>query len=136
MSQPATVDLDINGATAVLTLNQPETRNALSMQMRADLLERLQEARSNQAVRAIVLAAKGSAFCAGGDLKTLSTETAASMLERQFNVQNLIRTIMTGYTPVIAAVEGAAMGTGFSLALAWTSSWPEPMRGSAPCSAS
>ena len=107
----------VEGQAGLVVLNQPETRNALTMELRADLLQAVEAHRQDARVRAIVLGAEGKAFCAGGDLKSLVAETPASMLERQFNVQNLMRAIMTGDKPVIAAVEGAALGAGLSLAL-------------------
>lgn len=104
--------------TGFVLLNQPERRNALSLEMRALLRGYIEEMQADHGVRAIVLAGIGKTFCAGGDLKTLKSETTASMLERQYDVQGLLRAIMSGDKPVIAAVEGMALGAGLSIALA------------------
>ena len=107
-----------DAATGFIILNQPETRNALSLEMRSEFRRHLEEMSADGQLRAIVIGGVGKAFCAGGDLKTLASETVASMLERQHNVQHLLRLMMTGDKPVIAAVEGLALGAGLSIALA------------------
>lgn len=106
------------GATGFVILNQPDNRNAMTGEMRAGLKAALRSMVADPAVRAIVIAGTGKAFCAGGDLKSLSTETNATMLLRQHDSQELLRLIMTGDKPVIAAVDGFAVGAGLSIACA------------------
>ncbi len=112
------IEFRVSEGVAELTLNQPSSRNALTMEMRAELSSLVARAIEDTAVRAIIIAAKGSAFCAGGDLRSMTGETAASMLSRMLAVQPLIRQLTSGNTPVIAAVDGNAVGGGLSLAMA------------------
>jgi enoyl-CoA hydratase/carnithine racemase len=116
MAEP--VKIRIEGATAHLVLDQPDSRNAMSIEMREALKAALRRSVDDAAVRVIVLSGNGKAFSAGGDLKSLADENNASMLKRQHDSQELLRLIMTGDKPVIAAVEGFAVGAGLSLACA------------------
>lgn len=112
------VNSHVEDGTGFVFLDHSEGRNVLSLEMREQLLDHYERMSADTSVRAIVLAGKGTVFCAGGDLKTLTLETGTTMLQRQHNIQKLMRSMMTGDKPVIAAVEGAAMGAGLSLAMA------------------
>lgn len=109
------------GNTMVLTLSNPGLRNALGPEIYAAGIEALNAADSNPEIRSVVITGEGSAFCAGGDLQRLQAlrgedlETQGQGLEA---LHNWIDSIRTFPKPVIAAVEGAAAGAGFSLALA------------------
>src|SRR4051794_30678026 len=61
-----------SGAVAVLTLNRPDTRNALSAEMLAELADAFRAVGADAGIRAVVLAANGPAFCAGHDLKEIT----------------------------------------------------------------
>lgn len=106
------------GTTGFVILNQPDNRNAMTNEMRGALKAGLKQMVADTEVRVIVLAGEGKAFSAGGDLKSLSGETNATMLRRQYDSQEVIRTIMTGDKPVVAAIEGFAVGAGLSIACA------------------
>jgi enoyl-CoA hydratase/carnithine racemase len=109
------------GRTMVLTLSNPGHRNALGPGMYAAGVEALSVAESNPEVRSVVLTGEGAMFCAGGDLHRLQAhreqppEVQAQSIE---HLHSWIEAIRTFPKPVIAAVEGAAAGAGFSLALA------------------
>jgi len=109
------------GATLVLTISDPATRNTLSTQVIAAGIEALGASESKDEVRAVVLRGAGAHFCAGGNLQGLLERRAAGrpvqhrMIE---HVHDFITAIRAYPKPVIAAVEGAAAGAGFSLALA------------------
>ena len=109
------------GHTLILTLSNPEHRNALGPEMYAAGVEALNVAESNPDVRSVVITGEGSHFCAGGNLQRLLAnrqqppEVQAQSIE---NLHNWIETIRAFPKPVIAAVEGACAGAGFSLALA------------------
>ncbi|HRN77421.1 oxepin-CoA hydrolase, alternative type [Ottowia sp.] len=109
------------GSTMVLTISNPEHRNALSPEMYAAGVEALNVAETNAEVRCVVLTGEGDTFCAGGNLQRLlanrqkAPEVQAQSIE---GLHNWIEAIRTFPKPVIAAVEGPAAGAGFSLALA------------------
>ncbi len=97
----------------VLTLNRPEKRNALSRALRAEIVERLDELARSDDVRAVVLTAGGPAFCAGFD----RSEFSESGMEEVFaEAMEYHRRVYTFAKPVIAAVNGPALGGGCDLA--------------------
>jgi enoyl-CoA hydratase/carnithine racemase len=109
------------GRTLVLTISNPELRNALGPEIYAAGVEALNVADSNPEVRSVVIAGEGSTFCAGGNLqRLLSNRDKAPEVQAQSvdGLHGWIDAIRTFPKPVIAAVEGAAAGAGFSLALA------------------
>jgi enoyl-CoA hydratase/carnithine racemase len=107
--------------TLVLTLSNPEFRNALGPEMYAAGVEALSVAESNPDVRSVVITGANGIFSAGGNLQRLQNnrqlppEHQAQSIE---GLHNWIEAIRTFPKPVIAAVEGPAAGAGFSLALA------------------
>ena len=109
------------GSTMVLTISNPEHRNALGPEMYAAGVEALNVAETSAEVRCVVLTGEGDTFCAGGNLQRLQAnrqkppEAQAQSIE---SLHNWIEAIRTFPKPVIAAVEGPAAGAGFSLALA------------------
>lgn len=109
------------GATLVLTISNPEHRNALGPEIYAAGVEALNVAESNAEVRSVVITGEGSHFCAGGNLQRLlgnrqkPPEVQAQSIE---GLHNWIETIRAFPKPVIAGVEGSCAGAGFSLALA------------------
>ena len=109
-----------HGATLVIRLNKPEARNAFDLEMRQGIAEAVFEARDNPEVRAVVITGSGKAFCAGGDLKSLSAEKRPVFADRD-RIRRLhvwFRELTNLEKPVIAAVHGPAFGAGFILALA------------------
>jgi enoyl-CoA hydratase/carnithine racemase len=108
------------GQTLILTLSDPALRNAMGPAMYAAGIEALNVAETNPDIRSVVITGEGAHFCAGSDVHSLKTnreqpaEVQAQMVESLHNWMEAIRTFPK---PVIAAVEGAAVGTGFSLAL-------------------
>lgn len=105
-------------AICILTLNRPDRRNAIDMQLRTELAEELERAMDERDVRVIVLTGAGKSFCSGGDISTMERQSAEKTVPRAQAAQRVIRAIWTGGKPVIAAVEGAAFGAGVSLAMA------------------
>jgi enoyl-CoA hydratase/carnithine racemase len=109
------------GRTMVLTLSDPTHRNALGPEMYAAGVEALSAAESNPEVRSVVIVGEGSLFSAGGNLQRLLAnrqQAPAVQVQSIEGLHNWIEAIRTFPKPVIAAVEGAAAGAGFSLALA------------------
>ncbi len=104
-----------------VTLNRPESYNALNMDMMEWLGRTMASAAVDDSIRGVMLTGNGKAFCSGGDLKWISQqqESAGSVLYRlapQFHVA--ITEIRRMGKPVVAAINGIAAGGGFSLALA------------------
>ena len=110
-----------HGQTMVLSISNPEHRNALDLDVYTAGIEALNTVEGNPDVRSVVIAGEGSHFCAGGNLqrlqavRQLSPDAMAHGIE---GLHNWIETIRAFPKPVIAAVEGACAGAGFSLALA------------------
>ena len=110
-----------HGATLVLTLSDPATRNTLSHEVIAAAIEALNQAEADADIRGVLLCGAGGHFCAGGNLQGLLERRRSGppaqvrMLE---HLHQLVETLGACPKPVIAAVEGAAAGAGFSLALA------------------
>ena len=112
----------IDNGVATLTMHRPEARNALDAAMKEAFAALIPQLAADEQVRAIVLTGAGGAFCAGGDLRGMEevrprmrTET---WRERMREVQPWLRQLLEMDKPVVAAVDGAAFGAGFSLALA------------------
>ena len=109
------------GATLILTLSNPEHKNALGPEMYAAGVEALSVAESSPEIKSVVITGEGALFSAGGNLQRLNNnrqlppEHQAQSIE---GLHNWIEAIRTFPKPVIAAVEGPAAGAGFSLALA------------------
>jgi 2-(1,2-epoxy-1,2-dihydrophenyl)acetyl-CoA isomerase len=114
---PTTIRHEVADGVATLTLNRPESLNALNGQMRRELLVALKAVGRDDAVRAVILTGEGRGFCSGADLRGGSDERDfRTVLEREYNP--LIRALRELPRPVIAAVNGVAAGAGVSLALA------------------
>ncbi|MFZ0086399.1 MAG: enoyl-CoA hydratase-related protein [Candidatus Acidiferrales bacterium] len=115
----ATLKYDVDGATATITLNRPEKRNAISSEMVKELLEALGTAESDAAVRILIITGAGKAFCSGMDLETLqtiSTQTHEENLGDSRETARLFHRIYSFPKPVITAVNGAAIAGGCGIA--------------------
>ncbi|ABF12416.1 enoyl-CoA hydratase/isomerase family protein [Cupriavidus metallidurans] len=111
----------VKGSVAIVTLNRPEFRNALGGTIREDIIEVMAVAEANDSVRAIILTGAGSAFCSGGDLNELYLRAVQGQTIAEKTEPIRDRTLLAVYEakkPVIAAVNGPAMGAGMNLALA------------------
>jgi 2-(1,2-epoxy-1,2-dihydrophenyl)acetyl-CoA isomerase len=105
---------------AVITLNNPEIRNALSDKMMDELLLALDEIEKDDEIRAVVITGAGRAFSSGGNVSGMQRLTESATLARDavFRLSKLIMRITELEKPIIAAVNGAAVGAGCNLALA------------------
>jgi len=110
----------LEDGVATFTMNRPERRNALSLELRQDFVDLMAEVRGNDAVRALVIIGAGGAFCAGGDVKSMGAGlgSAADGRARILEIHAWLQELYNLDCPTIAAVDGPAFGGGFSLALA------------------
>ena len=108
-------------AILVLTISDPPTRNTLSAQVLAAGIELLGVAESDPGVSAVILRGDGGHFCAGGNVRGLAERREAGRDAQRQMIEHLhqfVEALRVFPKPVIAAVEGAAAGAGFGLALA------------------
>lgn len=106
----------VDGPVATVTLDRPETLNALAVESWSALRDALERADGDRDVRAVVLAGEGRAFCAGDDIGDFAFETAGDARAYAKHVMSCALTVERIETPVIAKVDGIAHGGGFELA--------------------
>jgi len=115
-------------SVARITLNRPESLNALRIDMARELLRALQDAAKDDGVRVVVLTGAGRAFCSGGDITFMQEVVSRGGAWSDFRAlvdfgRNIAVAIHAMDKPVLAAVNGAAAGGGMSLALACDIRW-------------
>jgi enoyl-CoA hydratase/carnithine racemase len=103
-----------------LTLSYPERRNAIGPQMTNELLWALEDARSADEARVIVLTGEGKAFCAGGDFAQMTSGADGPALAPKGDYADLLLALTNSDKPVVAKVNGHAMGGGLGLVAACT----------------
>ena len=120
------LQVELNDGVAVLTLNRPEARNAMSGEMNAALQATLASVETDPAVKCVVLTGAGKGFCAGGDVKGMASSGGAAKADNTIDAaihrQRLNQRATAGKLfkmpkPTLAALPGAAAGAGLSLAL-------------------
>jgi 2-(1,2-epoxy-1,2-dihydrophenyl)acetyl-CoA isomerase len=112
---------DLDGAVATITLNRPAARNALTADMKTELLAALRQCSSDPGVRAVIVTGAGQAFCSGQDLREHAAllESGAAPTETvRAHYNPIITAITTMPKPVVAAIRGVAAGAGAALAFA------------------
>jgi 2-(1,2-epoxy-1,2-dihydrophenyl)acetyl-CoA isomerase len=113
------VDLITEGAVAKIVLNRPEKLNALTREMRVQLRAHFERLRFDDAVRAILVAGEGRAFCTGADVGGMQRDGLRVERERIMSGSHMfLRVIHAIEKPIIAAVRGPTVGIGWSIALA------------------
>lgn len=113
-----TIEVERKNGVVYIYLNRPQYLNALNLEMRGELIRLLEEIQHDAAVKAVVLAGRGRAFCAGGDINTMEGIKLNDGRKRLQYVHRLVKAMMFLEKPVIAAVHGHAAGAGMNLALA------------------
>lgn len=115
------VKLDVRDRVAVVTLDAPQRRNALTPQMASELVLAVDEVDSDDRVGAIVISG-GASFCAGADMQTLQEAGADPCGDASYRaiegIYNAFVRVGNSRVPTVAAVRGAAVGAGLNLALA------------------
>ncbi|NYJ03931.1 enoyl-CoA hydratase/isomerase family protein [Petropleomorpha daqingensis] len=114
--------LDYDGAVAVVTLNAPDRRNALTSGMAGELMAAFDEVDGRSDVGALVVRAVGKSFCAGGDIKTLTDAgrdpAESSNYEGMSAIYDSFYRLGQVRVPTVAAVRGSAVGAGMNMLLA------------------
>ena len=111
------IKIEINDGIAILTLNRPEVRNALDYVTWDEIRAGMRELRFNDDAHVIILTgAGGKAFASGADIKALNARTVSEQMNSEVN--DILYEITMHKKPVIAAVDGYALGGGCELAMA------------------
>ena len=142
----ADLEMKKNGAIATLTMNRPAVRNALSMDMRAELDEALHEVEFDEKIRCVILTGAGDHFMAGGDIAQMNgylenhegAEVKKYFLHRIHNLHPIMFSMRRMAKPIIAKVRGAAAGAGAASAAGCVHCEPGPEQdagaaGGGPC---
>ena len=107
--------VDLEGHTLVVTMNRPEARNALSAEMLATMADAWDRANEDPEVRVVILTGAGGSFCAGADLKAMSSAAPSDKFESGEFDPAVIKSLLKGFRvtkPLVAAVEGPAIAGG------------------------
>lgn len=115
------IRVERDGPVALVTLNRPERMNAWTWQMSGELSEAFADADADDDVRAVVVTGAGRGFCAGADLSggggTFAGESEVVGRRRETAAQQ--RPVHELNTPIIAAINGAAVGAGLTMTMEW-----------------
>ncbi len=119
-----TIILSCENEIATITLNRPEARNAVIPEMHQELRQALEECERDSNIRAIVLTGAGKAFSAGGDMESMRARIEANITPKEYieRYHNTFIQTLNQFSkvrkPIIAKINGAAMGAGTNIALA------------------
>jgi 2-(1,2-epoxy-1,2-dihydrophenyl)acetyl-CoA isomerase len=118
----STIKYEVMSGTAVITINRPQVYNALNVQGKLDIIGAIKDANRDPAVRSIVLAAEGKAFCSGQDLNDRTVDATKGPVDIGHTIETewnpLIGAIRNSEKLVIAAIQGVSAGAGLSVVLA------------------
>lgn len=115
------IEVERHGAVGVIALNRPKARNALGMGLTIELRRALREAAQDSSLRALILTGRGGAFSAGADVREWATGEAKANWPDMNWVEESLRLVQQVHDmpkPVIAMIDGAAVGAGLDMALA------------------
>ena len=101
-----------------ITLNRPDKLNAMTRKMKTGIIQTLKDAEKDDTVRTVIITGAGRAFCAGVDLSVMGEMTTNALIADQKIIKDMILALVNISKPVIAAINGVAVGVGFSLVLA------------------
>jgi 2-(1,2-epoxy-1,2-dihydrophenyl)acetyl-CoA isomerase len=117
-----TVLFSVQSGTAIITLNRPESHNAINLQLGDDLMAALEACRKDASIRSAIITGAGKAFCSGGDLKAakefIGTDPPEPYRQVTKRLNRIILEIRGLAVPVIASINGPVGGAGLSIAAA------------------
>ncbi|MEQ6324095.1 enoyl-CoA hydratase [Mycobacterium canetti] len=118
MAQSDLVLLSVDKHVALITVNDPDRRNAVTDEMSAQLRAAVQRAEGDPDVHAVIVTGAGNAFCAGADLSALGAGVGGAAELGLLRLYDGFMAVGSCSLPTVAAVNGAAVGAGLNLALA------------------
>jgi 2-(1,2-epoxy-1,2-dihydrophenyl)acetyl-CoA isomerase len=113
-----TIQYEVRGAVAAITLNRPEVLNALNAALRRELIDAIGAAAGDERIRAVILGGNGRAFCTGADLAEKRPADFSPQIELEDEIKPALLAIANAPKPFIAAVNGIVAGGGVGYALA------------------
>lgn len=121
MTNDSSLLYEVNNSVATITLNRPHVKNALNVELHHALFDALDKASKDSNVSVIILQGAGDAFCAGADLKSIGLDDVGAFdyghyLRETYN--RLILQLVSIEKPIVAHLNGIAVGAGLSIALA------------------
>ena len=117
----STISIENRGPVVVLSLNQPNTLNAMSMIMADEFYQAIGRIRNDPNVRVLIVAGAGSSFCSGGDLNGVTSMLSSPPVEARQKLENMYKSFLSVRSleiPTIAALKGYTLGAGLCLAVA------------------
>ena len=112
------VEFVVQDGVGIVTINRPERKNAILLDMRADIERAFRMSQDDDDVRAVILTGAGSDFSAGADVSELGGDGVRAALRRMRHMHRMMRAVAGTNKPVIAAVQGVCIGMSWALALA------------------
>ena len=112
------VDVEIAGGVATVTINRPERKNAITMAMRGEFQTVFQALQDDDDVRVVILTGAGGDFAAGADVGEMGSGGVRGNAVKARTLSRMVRSVAHTNKPVIAAVEGVCIGVAFAMALA------------------
>jgi len=117
------IEVEVEGEVLWIYLNRPEAMNAFSTEMIKSLVRALKNAEQDQSIRLTIISGRGRAFCAGGDIRAMQERTGmfagdCEELKKRYQegIQQIPLTIEACQKPILAMINGAAIGAGLDLA--------------------
>ena len=111
--------MEVQEGIATIIFNEPNSQNALSEEMIEGLDSSMNSIKHDSSIRAVILTGNGKSFCAGGDIRSFSNVSSAASGRNYMQKHSyFLKELVNMEKPVIAAVNGYAIGAGFSIALA------------------
>ena len=104
---------------ALITLNRPQKLNAVSLEMRLEFLDLLDELTIDDEVKVVIVTGAGRAFCAGADISEFQQEETAESKEKEARTKDMVKQIYEFEKPIIGAINGVSAGDGSQWLLAF-----------------